>query len=267
MERLSRVEINPKVKGLRSVNPAEVSTTNNKQPTITLSDVSIIPPSVKKGIMKQMIVDAELVPDEQKEVLVVRCPDNKPSSFRFSYNDKTVTEDSRHFHHILRKHNADPKVEDYENKEVLLESMKKLRGIRWEKKHRGLIKTNEDEPEDENFEVCRFNDRNIADILYEDHNASQVKVVSKHPFKLHWTTNGQQFCQHEEVPESRLRKLQARGIDINTLKRTNIEEYYDQFTRCYDVARFEHEGKHYCKSHYKRWKYGRTRYEDMMDGP
>lgn len=234
---------------------------------------------------------------ERKEVLVVKDIDLKPTSIHFKYNEHWAKEDTNHFHSILRRYNTDLPIEDYDNKDLLTQALQVVKHKRKEEKQtKPLVKRIKKVPEpkiEEDFTIDSEDEmdtdfvamahkgedksistksskgletlpgKTIDQVLYDDFKAKYVKVIHLKPLKIVW--DNRRLCQNETLSARRIDNLRKQGISIESLKKNNPTAYYDSFNRCYDVGKYELNGKYYCRAHFRDKKYGRTRDEDFHD--
>lgn len=204
--------------------------------------------------------------DKQKENVIVKCPMEKPTAFRFKYTEGWVKEDTRHFHDILRKNDLDLPLENYKNKELLTEAFDKLK-----EKANGNSKRIIKQMAMGVSEVTpllddktSMEDNNTVDqFIYDNVRPKYVKVIQTKPYKIVW--GDRRFCQYETIPIRKIDELARQGIDVNQLRIKDSQKYYDLVVRCPDAGIRQHEGKYYCRNHFRDKKYGRLKNEDLMD--
>jgi hypothetical protein len=236
------------------------------------------------------------VTSERKEYLIVKDVNLKPTSIHFKYNDHWAKEDSGHFHTVLRKYNEDVPLEQYDNPTLLtgaFQNLKRKHLIDSPKNKSRAVKAvmreqeedftiDSEEEYDPEFKATIITDikagfrgikpskrletlpgRTIDQVLYDDFKAKYVKVIHLSPLKIVW--DNRRFCQSETISTRTLDKLRQQGIGIESLKKNDPQAYYNAFNRCYDVGNYEHEGKYYCRGHFRDKKYGRMKDEDFHD--
>jgi hypothetical protein len=243
--------------------------------------------------------DFNIQTSDRKEFLITKDLNLRPTSFRFKYNEHWLKEDTNHFHFILRQYNADLPLDDYDNPALLTNSLQILKSKHKQVKSiarlQDKIRKNanvateedftidsEDEIDDEFIAMSaavedkgkkkitkaskpleKLPGKTIDQVLYDDLKAKYVKVISIKPLKIVW--DNKRICENTTLASRTIDKLRREGIGIENLKKDDPVAYYNAFNRCYDVGRYELNGKYYCRTHFRDKKYGRTKDEDFHD--
>jgi hypothetical protein len=215
--------------------------------------------------------------NEKRHYVIGKCPDNRTASFEIRYADKWIKEDGRHLHKILRKYNLDPPLPEHGNKEKMGLALNSLRA-----KSKSLLSRKErnqslvfmPDPDVEDFTIDQ-GDKDLKDVdqkksvieyIYKNLGAKYVRILkNQEPIKLVYSDKP--FCVYETFSTRTLNNLRKKGIDINQLKKTDINRYYNSFTRCYSQATMNYEGKAVCQNHYRDLKFGSEISEDFNDMP
>jgi hypothetical protein len=196
--------------------------------------------------------------DKQKEHVIMKCPEEKPTSFKFKYNERWAKEDTRHFHNILRKNKLDLPLEKYKDRQSIVQAFDELKD-----KRKNVMKAKGMAQEVLDKETTMDEDNTVDQFIYNDVRPKYVKVLQRKPYKIKWSDR--RFCQYETIPARKIDELARQGIDVNQLRNRKSDQYYDLVVRCPANGRFQYEGKYYCQNHFRDRKYGRPKTEDLAD--
>jgi hypothetical protein len=199
--------------------------------------------------------------DKQKEHVLIKCPEEKPTSFRFKYNEGWAKEDTKHFHNVLRKNDIDLPLENYKDKEMLVEAFAKLKEKRNGKRLTKQMGVQEISVVDGKTAIEE--EETVDQFVYNEVKAKHLKIIQRKPYKIRWSDK--RFCQYETIPIRKVDELAHKGIDVNQLKNTDLDQYYDIVVRCPETGILKHDDKFYCRNHFRDKKYGRPKTEDLLD--